>query len=425
MKNLGVIIIDEEHDGSYFSETSPRYYTHDVAKFRSEYSNCNLILGSATPSLDSYYKAERGEYTLLCMPDRINQKEMPVMEIADMTSEIKNGNTSIFSNLLLNTLSQCFDEKEQAILFLNRRGYTSFVMCKECGYTAKCEDCDVSLVYHKDDEELKCHYCSRRYHMLSQCPSCGSRYIRQGYTGTQKVAEELQQLFPKVKIFRMDNDSTGTKNAHEEILRKFSQAKPSILVGTQMVAKGHDFPHVTVVGIIDADLSLHFSDYRANERTFSLITQVAGRAGRREKRGKVILQTYSPNHYVYRYALNYDYKKFYSREINLRNTTNFPPFCTVLRLLIRGSEEEKSKEQTKMLWQKITALKAEYSREFIYAGFMKSPVKRIQNKYRYQILLRLKLNSSEEIISRIFEIVNQSKSKTTTTFVEINPQNLS
>lgn len=425
MQNLGVIIIDEEHDSSYYSESNPRYFTHEVAKFRANYNNCNLVLGSATPSIEDYYKAQKGEYTLIEMPVRVNSKPMPNIKIVDMQSEIRNGNSGMFSFALLSKLSEKIEKGEQSILFLNRRGYQSFVMCRDCGYTAKCEDCDVSLVYHKEDNELKCHYCGRRYHMLSECPECHSKYIRYGAIGTQKVVDEVQKLFPNVKVFRMDNDTTKTKNSHEQILAEFAETKPSILVGTQMIAKGHDFPLVTLVGIIDADVSLHFSDYRANERTFSLITQVAGRAGRSERQGEVILQTYCPKHYVYRYASEYNYKKFYDREINLRSVTNFPPFAVVTRILITSETENLAVETTKTLFEKIKLIKQSLPQDFIYLGAMKSPVKRIERKYRYQILFRLKPNGANDVMSKIFDLVNQEKDGKVNIFVEINPQNLS
>lgn len=425
VSNLGIIIIDEEHDSSYYSENNPRYYTHEVASFRTRYNNCGLVLGSATPSVEDYYKAQSGEYKLCEMPVRVNSKDMPEIKIVDMQNELFNGNSSIFSNVLLEKISAKVQQKEQSIIFLNRRGYNSFVMCKDCGYTAKCEDCDVSLVYHKEDNELKCHYCGKRYRMLTSCPQCHSKYIRYGAIGTQKVVEELQKFFPEVKIFRLDNDSTKSKNGHEEILSQFASTSPSILVGTQMIAKGHDFPLVTLVGIVDADVSLHFSDYRANERTFNLITQVAGRAGRSERKGEVVLQTYMPKHYVYRYASEYNYKKFYERELNLRKVTNFPPFSQVVRVLITSEKETLALDKTKQIYEQIQKLKVQTPSDFFYLGAMKSPVKRIEKKYRYQIMMRISPASSGKIISKIFEIVKNSQHKLVYIFVEQNPQNLS
>lgn len=425
ISNLGVIIIDEEHDSSYYSENNPRYFTHEIANFRANFNNCSLVLGSATPSVEDYFKAQNGEYTLLEMPVRVNSKQMPEIKIVDMQSELFNGNSSMFSNALIQKISEKVHSGEQSIIFLNRRGYNSFVMCKDCGYTAKCEDCDVSLVYHKEDNELKCHYCGKRYKMISACPNCHSKYIRYGAVGTQKVVEELQKYFPNVKIFRLDNDTTKTKNSHEQILNEFAHTSPSILVGTQMIAKGHDFPLVTLVGIIDADVSLHFSDYRANERTFNLITQVSGRAGRSEKKGEVVLQTYMPKHYVYRYASEYNYKKFYERELNLRKVTNFPPFSNLVRVLVSSENETVAIENTRVIYEKIKQIQQQNFADFFYLGAMKSPVKRIEKKFRYQILMRIKPEKYEQILAQIFEIVKLNKHKLSSVFVEQNPQNLS
>lgn len=424
VENLGLIVIDEEHDTSYFSESNPRYSTHEIAKFRAFYNNCNLVLGSATPSIDSFYRAKNGEYELLELPSRVNGKDMPQMEIVDMCSEIRNGNSSMFSTLLLNSIDETIKNNNQVLLFLNRRGYSSFVRCTECGYVAKCEDCDVSLVYHKEDNQLKCHYCGKRYHMLTNCPSCGGS-LRQGAIGTQKVVEELKKHFNNVKIFRMDNDTAVTKDGHISILEEFGKTKPSILVGTQMIAKGHDFPSITLVGIIDADLSLHFADFRAQERAFQLITQVAGRAGRSEKEGKVILQTYCPKHFVYRTAKEYNYDKFYDKEINLRKVTKFPPFSTIARVLITGENEQKVVEFCSKYAEKMVDVREKFADDFIYYNFMKAPVKRIQNKFRYQILMRLKKQNDEIILQEIYKIDKMLKDKFITTFVEINPQSLS
>ena len=291
LENLGIIIMDEEHDGSYVSESSPRYSTVDVAAFRARHANCKLILGSATPSLESYLRAKNGEYNLIELPDRINKKPLPNVEIADMRGEIRRGNNSPFSSLLKAELKQCLDNGNQAMIFLNQRGYSKSVICTECGHVQKCSACDVSLTYHREDDALLCHYCGAKYKMISACTECGSKYIRYGGTGTERVVIELQKLFPEARILRMDRDTTQNKEGHFKILTQFAERKADILVGTQMIAKGHDFPAVTLVGILDADQSLHFSDYRSAERTFQLLTQVAGRSGRAEEAGKVILQT--------------------------------------------------------------------------------------------------------------------------------------
>ncbi|MFQ7701478.1 MAG: primosomal protein N', partial [Christensenellaceae bacterium] len=272
LENLGVIIIDEEHDSSYSSETAPRYNTFDVAYLRAKYNGCKLVLGSATPAVDTYKRAIDGEFGLIRLEKRINRKPLPEIVIADMRREVRRGNNSAFSAALREELDKCLKEGNQAILFLNRRGYSQTVICKECGYVAKCEACDVSLTYHRDEDCLKCHYCGAKYRVPTVCPDCGGRKLSYAGTGTQRIAAELEKLYPSARVLRMDNDTTSGKEGHYKILKAFGEKRADILVGTQMIAKGHDFPSVTLVGILDADMSLHFSDYRSGERTFQLIT---------------------------------------------------------------------------------------------------------------------------------------------------------
>ena len=423
IENLGIIIIDEEHEQSYISESNPRYDTHEIAEFRRKYNDCILVLGSATPSIDSYLKALEGEYQLVEMPVRVNGMEMPKIVIIDMLNELRHGNNEIFSIPLIAELGNVVEKKKQAMIFINRRGFSSFQRCRECGYVAKCKDCDVSLVYHRFENKLKCHYCGKRYRALDICPSCGSHNIKQGAIGTERVVEELKNYFPDVPIFRMDNDTTSTKGAHRSILSQFREAKPGILVGTQMIAKGHDFEDVILVGIIDADQSLYQADYRSIERTFQLITQVSGRAGRSKEQGKVILQTYSPRHYVYRYAQNYDFKGFFKKEANLRKVTNFPPYTKVLRILFSHEDENIVAKEIKVCYNKVQEVKEKYKDDFIYLDVMKSPLNRIKTKYRYQILMRFKLNRAKEIENEIFNCVDE-KCKSSV-FFEVNPNNLS
>lgn len=423
IENLGIIIIDEEHEQSYISESNPRYDTHEIAEFRRKYNDCILVLGSATPSIDSYLKALEGEYQLVEMPVRVNGMEMPKIVIIDMLNELRHGNNEIFSIPLIAELGNVVEKKKQAMIFINRRGFSSFQRCRECGYVAKCKDCDVSLVYHRYENKLKCHYCGKRYRALDICPSCGSHNIKQGAIGTERVVEELKNYFPDVPIFRMDNDTTSTKGAHRSILSQFREAKPGILVGTQMIAKGHDFEDVILVGIIDADQSLYQADYRSIERTFQLITQVSGRAGRSKEQGKVILQTYSPRHYVYRYAQNYDFKGFFKKEANLRKVTNFPPYTKVLRILFSHEDENIVAKEIKVCYNKVQEVKEKFKDDFIYLDVMKSPLNRIKTKYRYQILMRFKLNRAKEIENEIFNCVDE-KCKSSV-FFEVNPNNLS
>ncbi len=419
--NLGAIIIDEEHDSSYVSESNPRFDAHTVAEFRARLNNCPLILGSATPSIESFYKASKGDYELISLPNRVNGQDMPKIEIVDMTNELLDGNTSPFSRKLITKLDLCVTNNKQAIIFINRRGFASFVLCRECGYRAKCDDCEVSLVYHKEDNELKCHFCGKRYKMLDVCPNCKSTNIKYGAIGTEKVVEELGKLFKDVPIFRMDNDTTRSKDGHKKILEEFAKTTPSILVGTQMIAKGHDYPNVQFVGIIDADVSLYNSDYKANERTFQLVTQVAGRAGRKNNDGFVVLQTYTPKHYVYNFASNYDYKGFFDKELNLRQTTSFPPFSNIIRILVSSVSDNLAKQTTKKIYDKAQELKSKYGREILFLQAMPSPVKRIQTKYRYQILVRTLPN--DDITLDFYEISDIIE-KDVSIFVEINPNNL-
>lgn len=423
LENLGIIIIDEEHEQSYVSESNPRYNTHMIAEFRKNYNNCSLVLGSATPSIESYAKAIDGESELVEMPVRVNGMEMPKIVVIDMLMEMRQGNSQIFSIPLIYELKSIVEQKKQAMIFINRRGFSSFQRCRQCGYVAKCSDCDVSLVYHRFENKLKCHYCGKRYKALDICPSCGSRDIKQGAIGTERVVEELHKMFPEVKILRMDNDTTSKKNGHREILNEFRNSKPAILVGTQMIAKGHDFEDVLLVGIVDADQSLYQSDYRSIERTFQLITQVAGRAGRSSTQGKVILQTYSPRHYVYRFATNYDYKGFFKKEVNLRKVTNFPPYARIIRILFTHENENIVAQECKMCYNKVQKIKEEYQQDFVYLDVMKAPLNKIKNKFRYQIMMRFKLEKADEIEEKIFETI-EAKTKSSV-FFEINPNNLS
>lgn len=423
VQNLGIIIIDEEHDGSYFSESNPRFCTHDVAKFRCEYNKCSLVLGSATPSIETFYRASaKDEYTLLNMTARINDIQMPDIELVDMVAELRSGNGGVFSRALLSRLTDAIASGNQAMIFINRRGFVSHVMCANCGWVPKCEACDVSLVYHKEEKRLKCHFCDRRLTEVRTCQKCGSENVNAGKKGTQKLVEELEKLLPDVPIFRMDADNTKTKDSLIDILDKFGKTSPAVLVGTQMIAKGHHFPKVSLVGIIDTDNSLHFSDYRAAERTFALVTQVAGRAGRENSAGHVVLQTYIPSHYVYRLAANYDYKKFYEKEINSREVTKYPPFTTIVRILVTGIMDAPIKVWLQEIMQKLRMRES----DFIYISAMKSPVGRIQNKFRYQVLTRFQRGKESEMLDFIDKSVKSADiPRNCHVFLEINPQNLS
>lgn len=424
LKNVGIIILDEEHDQSYVSDSNPRFNAIDVAIWRGEYNGAHVVLGSATPSLESYNNASKGKYALASMTKRITDKGLPTISVVDMAREIMDGNSGIFSRELKADLVSEVKSGNQVIIFLNRRGFASFQMCKQCGYVAKCTDCDIALTYHTEDKMLKCHYCGKRYKPLTHCPNCGSEHIRYGKAGTEKVVDEVIKLLPNVKVLRLDNDTTRTKTAYHEILGAFRRGEAQVLVGTQMVAKGHDFPNVTLVGILDADMSLYYSSYMSNERTFQLLTQVSGRAGRAEKQGKVIVQTFTPNHFIFSLIKQNNYKSFFDKEVNTREISKFPPFTTIVRILVRSEDEMKTVEQTKKIFEGIKALQQEYADEFVYCGAMKAPVARIEKLYRYQIIIRLLRDKQDVIIDAIYSIVDNSQSNDTSVFVELNPNDM-
>lgn len=423
LENIGAIIVDEEHDSSYISESAPRYSAVEVAKMRAEKNGAKLVLGSATPSVETYQKAVSGEVGLITLKERINKKPMPEIIIADMRKEVKRGNNTSFSSALRTELDETLKNGNQAIIFLNRRGYSKTVLCRDCGYTAKCENCDVTLTYHSEDDCLKCHYCGAKYRMLTACPECGGRHILYSGTGTQRVVADLKTLFPSARILRMDNDTVSGKDGHYKILKEFSEHKADILVGTQMIAKGHDFPSVTLVGILDADMSLQFSDYRSGERTFQLITQVSGRSGRADEKGKVVLQTCAPENYILRYAVNYDYNGFFKNETEIRKATLFPPYAIVVRVMVVSEDKEKAIETLRGVYTDIEVLRERYPEKFVFLNKMHSPIKKIQGKQRFQVLMRL--TDAESILEKIYDTAVKYTTTDVMCYVEENPVNLS
>ncbi len=424
LKNVGIIIIDEEHDGSYISENNPRYVTAEVAEMRRAYNGAKLVLGSATPSLETFKRAKEGEIGLITLRNRVGATKMPEVRVVDMCAELRSGNNGILSAELLERLESTLKEGNQSMIFLNRRGFASFMICRKCGKVMKCDDCDVSLTWHKEDNLLKCHYCGRPYVVPDKCPACGESDMRLGRVGTERVIEEIKRRFPTARTLRMDKDTTRKKGSYDEILSAFRMGEADILVGTQMIVKGHDFPNVTLVGILDADMSLYYEDYHSAERTFQLVTQMSGRAGRADKAGVVVLQTYSPRHYVFAYARDNDYEGFYKKEINIRDVTNFPPFTKIVRVLTASEDEERALALTKEMLQKIRAYQKQEPDRFVAVAGMKSPVKKIENKYRYQIIMRLTREREVDTLLKIYEIVNAQDKKNATVFVEINPQNM-
>ena len=393
IKNLGMVIIDEAHEDSYKSESSPRYNTIDLAVQRCKEQKAVLVLGSATPSLNDFYLSEQRQYTRISMNYRIDKKPLPKVEVVDMRLEIKKGNRSIFSKRLYDGLREVLFNRDQAIILLNRRGYAQFVSCRSCGYVVKCNNCDISLTYHSKNRILKCHYCGNTKPYPRVCPECESLYIKNFGIGTQRVEQEINKLIPSARIVRMDMDTTSTKGSHQKILAAFRRKEYDILLGTQMVAKGLDFPDVTLVGVIAADTSLNLPDYRSSEKTFQLITQVAGRAGRGQKEGRVIVQTYQPEHYAIQYASGLDYNGFYDEEIQIREQFMYPPFCHIIRILITG-ENERAIIDTAIgieKWLRHNSnIDAIIKAGLIELGTYPAPLERIKNKYRWHVLIRIR-----------------------------------
>ena len=423
LSNLGAIFIDEEHDTSYISENNPRYDTREVAEERARLAGAVLVLGSATPDICTYQKANDGVYQLITLPDRISSHKLPDMEIIDMTYEFRCGNRSPFSHELIDAIGEAVARKEQVILFLNRRGFASFMRCRDCGYIPKCELCDVSMTYHKVENSLKCHYCGTTKAPMHTCPKCGSTNVKEGRVGTEKIVEELKSIFPDVRCLRMDNDTTKGKDAYFKILDQFSKGEADILVGTQMIAKGHDFPNVTLVGIMEADAALFMSDYRASERTYQLVTQVAGRAGRAEKKGRVILQAFWPSHYVFKFAKSYDYAGFFGTENNRRLVTGFPPYKQLVRIMISSTDRDDGRNSAKEIYLAIRDLQKTYGK-FPALSLMEAPLKKLSGQYRFQAVMRLENVNAQEVIKDTYKIVGENRPKKGTAFVELNPQNL-
>lgn len=384
--NLGLIIIDEEHENTYKSEQNPKYQTKEVAEFISEQTKCKVVLGSATPTIESYYRALTGEMKLLELNSRVDGKEMPPMEIVDMRQELKSGNISLFSRQLYKAIDDRLKKGEQIILFLNRRGFSSFVSCRSCGYVFKCEECDISMTYHKSGL-LVCHYCGKTKRTPDKCPKCHSKYVKFFGAGTQRVEEEVKKYFKNARVLRMDIDTTREKNSHEKIYNAFKEGKADILIGTQMISKGLDFKNVTLVGILAADMSINVPDYRSGERTFQIITQVAGRAGRGEIQGDVIVQTYTPDHYSLKYAVNYDYEGFYEKEFTIRALMKYPPFGKILLINGTSKNEELLKEFMHKISNKINQLTKEDSNLEIL-GPIPCMIAKIKESYRWQIVLK-------------------------------------
>lgn len=384
---LGVIIIDEEHETSYKSESDPKYNAKEIAEMRGNIDGCKIVLGSATPAFDTYYKCKNGNIELITLDKRADGALLPEIEVVDMRVELENNNKSMFSRKLHLSIKECLQKKEQVILFLNRRGYSTFVSCRKCGYVFKCNNCDISLTYHIQGGFLTCHYCGNKQKITTTCPKCQSHYVKYFGVGTEKVEQEVKRIFPEAKILRMDFDTTRKKDSYENIYNIFKEQKADVLIGTQMIAKGLDFKNVTLVGIIAADLSLNVPDFRSEERTFQLITQVSGRAGRGEKKGKVILQTYSPENPSIKYSAENDYKSFYAQEIAIRRDMNYPPFSNILCINLNSKNEELLIKNIQNIGV-ILKNKLTKSDKIEMLGPCPCGISKIKEQYRWQIILK-------------------------------------
>lgn len=385
MDNLGVIIVDEEHETTYKQDDVPRYHARDVAEERARLNSCPLILGSATPSLESYYKAKRGDYKLIKMTKRIEERLLPKVKIVDMRMELATRKKiAIFSKVLLDAIERTLQNKKQAIIFLNRRGFSTFINCKHCGLVLKCKRCETVMVYHFEEKKLICHYCNYRTEPPDICPKCRSSYIRYFGLGTERVESEISHNFPHLHIARMDSDTTAKAGSHDRILGQFKTGDVSLLVGTQMIAKGLDFPQVTLVGVVSADVTLNIPDFRSSERTFNLLTQVGGRAGRGADGGEVIIQTYAPSHYAILAAAKHDYEKFYQEEIVARKELLFPPFINLVKITVRARNDDLASRVATELAESIK----KNSDDVKVAGPAPAPISRIRGYFRYNILLK-------------------------------------
>lgn len=422
-QDLRLVIIDEEHESTYKSEMSPKYNAKEMAEFMLERKDGRLVLASATPSIESTLRAERGEITKLELPERATAGVLPEMEIVDMRAELMAGNRTIFSRPLMAAMTEALAKEEQIILFLNRRGFSTFVSCRSCGYVFKCPQCDISLTYHRDNS-LMCHQCGQRKYLPKTCPSCSSKYIKQFGTGTEKVEEAIRQAFPQARVMRMDRDTTRQKDAYETMYQDFKNNRCDILIGTQMISKGLDFKDVTLVGILAADLSLNLPDYRASEKTFQLITQVAGRAGRGDKPGKVIIQSYSPEEKAIVAAKDHDYAGFYRQEVEMRRMLHNPPFSKILQIILTSLQEEVLIKNIQILDSVLRKYLIKYDK-IIVLGPSPCLISKIKNQHRWQILL--KGDIGEETAQAVKELVQSTLGKAQKDLkvsIDINPNSM-
>jgi primosomal protein N' (replication factor Y) len=422
VRNLGLIVVDEEHDHSYKQQETPRYHGRDVAVYRAQQCGACVVLGSATPSLESRYNVERGKYQLLELPERIEQRPMPAVELIDMRQEfLETRQTATFSRRLKDAVSERLASREQVMLLLNRRGFSSFVTCRACGWRMECPNCSVTLVWHRRDRRMLCHYCNTAQRTPSRCPQCDSEHLQFIGTGAEKAEDELHREFPEARIARMDRDTVSGKRHFESILHSFRDGDYDVLVGTQMIAKGHDIPNVTLVGIVSADIGLGLPDFRAAERTFQLLTQAAGRAGRGDLAGTVLIQTVNPEHYAIRFAAAQDYQLFYEKEIQFRRLMRYPPFSALANVLVRSEHQE----QALAMSAELGALLDPPPEGLKVLGPAEAPVPRLRNEFRYQLLLkaasRKKLN---EVLQTLRRHAVDRKWGATALVIDVDPMTL-
>lgn len=421
LEQIGVIIIDEEHETSYKADQYPKYTAHEVAEKRCELNGATLILGSATPQVETYYRARQGELVLLNMPERLFGLPLPKVTVVDMRTEMQEGNRSAISGRLHAVLEQTLQNKKQAMLFLNRRGYSTFVMCRGCGYMVQCKSCDITMTYHKTQDVLKCHYCGKTETPVKLCPECGKPYLKYFGTGTQQIEEQVKELFPAARVMRMDVDTMSKKDAYLRVFDEFAAGKADILLGTQMITKGFDFEGVHLSAILAADTMLSFPDYRSAERTFSQITQVAGRAGRKES-GEVILQTYNPEHYAVEYAKNHDFEGFYEAELEMRRNALLPPFSTFIQIQMSGEREEDVIAVVKDFINRLKRVLLPHKSDIISIRAAQSAIRRIRDAYRYHILVCVR--RTEGLLDGIYDVFHHAKYKNVLTGIDINPVNM-
>ncbi len=431
LENIGVIVVDEEHETTYQSDRRPRYDAREVAWKRASQHGAVLVLGSATPSISTYMRAMPGvrpenRLELVELRQRVKGRPLPEVEIVDMRGEFERGNRSIFSARLSAELRRCLDEGHQAMLFINRRGHSTFVSCRACGYVVKCDQCDVTMTWHQAENALRCHYCGKTLPPPETCPQCGSSYIKYFGAGTQKVQEEVRRQFPDARVLRMDVDTTREKNAHARILNRFRSGEANVLVGTQMIAKGLDFPNVALVGVVAADLSLNLPDYRSVERTFQLITQVAGRAGRADVPGRVVVQTYDPDHYGIRLAAAQDYRAFYTRESAYRRAAMYPPFTVIARIVYSGKDEAAVRAAALADEARLGAFLDEVDarRDAIQLAAAEAPIRQIRGEYRWQLLLKLYFKADLDAVEARMQALADAAPEGVRAELEVNPNNL-